>query len=376
MNAAIRGQTEHRPAAVQQRLPCPRHSGACGMSSAPRAAATIRRDHRHQPAAECGVGFNVVLGEHQMGMLTAVNRPPIIPATHRIQARSTAARSTTSRPTSKRAGPHRQQGPSARLRRKCAICGLRAWPRATVGCRIRWPPTTTTALPAEPRRPPTARVKRMQARDIDGQRRAGIGPRFRCPSPTQNQFGPMLPRRSTPNLSVPPSATAPPTPVFLGEVVPRHPVGVGRRQRAQGHVGQRRLLQHRAHAGATHARRRSVPPSTEYGRSPSPDVTDTRQRSVDTAQHVSDADVGGRSGEFGSRHRARWLRHQPIGPQVRKKCRRELRRNALGFCPFVGLDQIPGGTEANCVIARTVYSAFADIRMPRILPSRQRETAR
>ena len=207
----------------------------------------------------------------------------------------------------------------------------------------------------------------MQARDIDGQRRAGIGHdsgahhrREPVRADAAQALDPQFVGAAVSHCAA--------TPVFLGEVVPRHPVDVG---------GQRAWPRRPASSPpapsacwrAAHARRRSAPPSARIRQVAQSDVTDARQRSVDTAQHVGDADVGGRPGEFVAAVTPAVAAHQPIGPQVGKNVDEELRRNALGLGSSSVLTRSPPEPRPTVTIARTAYSRFADIRMPRILPS-------
>ena len=71
----------------------PTPGGMCGISSAPVAADTMggtigisQPPNAASGSTECWVNI-------RYGMLTAVNSPPMVPATHSAQASSTAARS-------------------------------------------------------------------------------------------------------------------------------------------------------------------------------------------------------------------------------------------------------------------------------------------
>ena len=110
-------------------------------------------------------------------------------------------------------------------------------------------------------------------------------------------------------------------------------------QHTGGDVGQAGLFEHRSHAGAQRAphvgQRRG---RTGVRQVAEPDVADAGERTVDAAQHVGDADVGGGPGQLVSAFAATTAAHQPVVAQHGEDVDEELRRDALGRGQIVGLD--------------------------------------
>ena len=112
------------------------------------------------------------------------------------------------------------------------------------------------------------------------------------------------------------------------------------RQRPGGHVGQAGFLQHRTHA------RPQRPPDigqrggrAGIGQITEPDIAHAGQRAVDAAQHVGDADLGGRPGQLVAALTAAAAVDQSIGTQIGQDVDQKLRRDALRLGQVVGLDQ-------------------------------------